>query len=353
MSLANVRAQFGEVVARVVDGVTKLDRLEFDSKEAQQAATIRKMFLAMATDWRVLLIKLADRLHNMRTIAVMPEVNQRATAQETLDVYAPLAHRLGVQQVKWQLEDLAFATLQPKRYAEIEQMVASRTPEREQYVAEVCAAAARQARAPRSIAAELSGRPKHLWSIYEKMVVNGKEFDEIFDLVGLRAIDGERARLLGDARHAARAVAPRPGPVQGLHQPAEVQPLPVAAHDGHRAARQAHRGPDPHPRDAPARRVRHRGALGLQGARHALRDGLDAPAHRHRAGVDRRDRLPRGPEARPRAGRGLRLHAEGPRHRPRREQHARSTSPTPCTPRSATTASARRSTAGSCRSTRG
>jgi GTP diphosphokinase / guanosine-3',5'-bis(diphosphate) 3'-diphosphatase len=187
MSLANVRAQFGEVVARVVDGVTKLDRLEFDSKEAQQAATIRKMFLAMATDWRVLLIKLADRLHNMRTIAVMPEVNQRATAQETLDVYAPLAHRLGVQQVKWQLEDLAFATLQPKRYAEIDQMVASRTPEREQYVAEVCGLL-RDKLSAEHIAADLSGRPKHLWSIYEKMVVNGKEFSEIFDLVGLRAI---------------------------------------------------------------------------------------------------------------------------------------------------------------------
>jgi GTP pyrophosphokinase len=187
MSLAHVRAQFGEVVARVVDGVTKLDRLEFDSKEAQQAATIRKMFLAMASDWRVLLIKLADRLHNMRTIAVMPEVSQRMTAQETLDVYAPLAHRLGVQQVRWQLEDLAFATLQPKRYAEIEQMAATRTPERELYVAEV-SATLRQKLESQQIDAELMGRPKHLWSIYEKMVVNGKEFDEIFDLVGLRAI---------------------------------------------------------------------------------------------------------------------------------------------------------------------
>jgi len=187
MSLEHVRAEFGDVVARVVDGVTKLDRLEFDSKEAQQAATIRKMFLAMATDWRVLLIKLADRLHNMRTVAVMPEVAQRATAQETLDVYAPLAHRLGVQQVKWQLEDLAFATLQPKRYAEIEQMVASRTPEREQYLGEVTDLL-RARLASQGIEVELTGRPKHLWSIYEKMVVNGKEFDEIFDLVGLRAI---------------------------------------------------------------------------------------------------------------------------------------------------------------------
>jgi GTP pyrophosphokinase len=179
--------EFGEQVAAVVDGVTKLDRLEFDSKEAQQAATIRKMFIAMARDWRVLLIKLADRLHNMRTISVMPMPRQRAIAQETLDVYAPLAHRLGVQQVKWQLEDLSFATLHPKRYAEIEQMVATRQPEREAYLEEVMSTLEAKLR-DFDIRAEVRGRPKHLWSIYEKMVIGGKEFDDIFDLVGLRVI---------------------------------------------------------------------------------------------------------------------------------------------------------------------
>ena len=179
--------EFGEQVAAVVDGVTKLDRLEFDSKEAQQAATIRKMFIAMAQDWRVLLIKLADRLHNMRTISVMPMNRQRAIAQETLDVYAPLAHRLGVQQVKWQLEDLSFATLHPKRYAEIEQMVAARQPEREAYLKEVMETLLDKLETF-SIKAEVKGRPKHFWSIYEKMVVGGKEFDEIFDLVGIRVI---------------------------------------------------------------------------------------------------------------------------------------------------------------------
>ncbi len=128
LTLDKVTEEFGPEVAVIVDGVTKLDRLQFDSKEAQQAATVRKMLVAMASDWRVLVIKLADRLHNMRTVAVMPEWKQRRTAQETLDIYAPLAHRLGIQELKWQLEDLAFATLHPKRYAEIEQMVATRAP---------------------------------------------------------------------------------------------------------------------------------------------------------------------------------------------------------------------------------
>ena len=117
-----IERDFGPSVALIVEGVTKLDRLQFDSKEAQQAATVRKMLVAMANDWRVLIIKLADRLHNMRTLSVMPEWKQRRTAQETLDIYAPLAHRLGIQGVKWQLEDLSFATLHPKRFAEIEQI---------------------------------------------------------------------------------------------------------------------------------------------------------------------------------------------------------------------------------------
>ncbi len=203
-------SEFGAQVAAVVDGVTKLDRLEFDSKEAQQAATIRKMFIAMAQDWRVLLIKLADRLHNMRTISVMPMHRQRAIAQETLDVYAPLAHRLGVQQVKWQLEDLSFATLHPKRYAEIEQMVAARQPEREAYLGEVMETLSKKL-VEFGIAAEVRGRPKHFWSIYEKMVVGGKEFDEIFDLVGLRLIvDEER-----DCWAALGAIHALWSPVQG------------------------------------------------------------------------------------------------------------------------------------------
>src|SRR5579862_8825328 len=187
LGLEEIGTELGPAVAGIVDGVTKLDRLQFDSKEQQQAATIRKMLLAMASDWRVLLIKLGDRLHNMRTLAVMPEWKQRRIATETFDVYAPLAHRLGVQQVRWQLEDLAFATLHPRRYAEIEQMVAVRAPERQEYLARVLVSV-RERLALASIEAEVTGRPKHLWSIYEKMVVRGKEFDEIHDLVGMRVV---------------------------------------------------------------------------------------------------------------------------------------------------------------------
>ncbi len=144
VTLKSLEEQFGPDVAAIVDGVTKLDRLEFDSKEAQQAATMRKMLVAMAKDVRVLLIKLADRLHNMRTIASLPEAKQKRIAQETLDIYAPLAHRLGIQDVKWQLEDLAFAVLHPKRYAEIEAMVLQHAGEREAYLDDVISGGTRR-----------------------------------------------------------------------------------------------------------------------------------------------------------------------------------------------------------------
>ncbi len=185
VSLEDVEREFGEGVAAIVDGVTKLERLHFDSREAQQAATMRKMLVAMAKDVRVLIIKLSDRLHNMATLAAMPEWKQVRIAKETIDIYAPLAHRLGMQDMKQQLEDLAFAALHPKRFAEIDHMVSTRTPERELYLTQVLEQV-RGRLAELRIAAEVTGRPKHLWSIYEKMVVKGKEFDEIFDLVGVR-----------------------------------------------------------------------------------------------------------------------------------------------------------------------
>jgi GTP pyrophosphokinase len=187
VDLEQIEREFGPAVAGIVDGVTKLDRLRFGSKEAQQAASMRKLLVAMARDWRVLVIKLADRLHNMRTIEALPEWKRKRIAEETRDIYAPLAHRLGIQEVKWQLEDLSFETLHPKRFAEIAHMVATRAPRRELELAEVLEAV-RSRLNDLGIEADVTGRPKHLWSIYEKMVVRGKEFDEIHDLVAIRVI---------------------------------------------------------------------------------------------------------------------------------------------------------------------
>ena len=183
----DLQRAFGSEVAMIVDGVTKLDRLRFDSREAAQAASFRKMIVAMAKDIRVLLIKLCDRLHNLRTIAALPDWKQERIARETLDIYAPLAHRLGMQEMKQQLEDLSFAALHPKRYAEIEHMVAVRAPERDFYLTQVLEDV-RHRIDELHIQAEVAGRDKHLYSIYEKMVLKDKDFDEINDLVGIRVI---------------------------------------------------------------------------------------------------------------------------------------------------------------------
>ena len=187
VALDAIEADFGAEVTRIVDGVTKLDRVHYDTREQQQAASVRKMIVAIARDLRVLIIKLADRLHNLRTIAVLPAFKQDYIARETLDVYAPLAHRLGMQDVKQQLEDLAFAALEPRRYAEIDQMVQQRAPERDIYLEQVLGNVESRL-AELGISAEVIGRPKHLWSIYEKMVVKGRSFEEIFDLIGIRVL---------------------------------------------------------------------------------------------------------------------------------------------------------------------
>lgn len=187
IDLTDLERDFGADVSLIVDGVTKLDRLHFDSREEQQAASMRKMLVALAKDLRVLIIKLADRLHNMRTLAALPEDKQQRIARETLDIYAPLANRLGMQEVKDQLEDLSLATLHPKRYSQIDQMVQDRSPERDNYVTQLIGDIEKRM-SDLKITAEVHGRPKHLWSIYEKMIVRGRPFDDIYDLIGLRVI---------------------------------------------------------------------------------------------------------------------------------------------------------------------
>ncbi len=187
MDLAEVEQHFGSEVASIVDSVTRLDRLKFNTQEEEQAASMRKMLVAIAKDLRVLVVKLSDRLHNMRTLAALPLEKQHRVARETIDIYAPLANRLGMQDLKLQVEDLAFAALHPKRYAEIDRMVATRAPERDLYLTQVLSSV--EARlAELGIPAQVTGRPKHLWSIYEKMMTKDRSFDEIYDLVGMRVI---------------------------------------------------------------------------------------------------------------------------------------------------------------------
>ena len=186
-SLDEVREEFGDEVAQLVDGVTKLTGITFQSRDDRQAENYRKMMVAMAQDIRVILIKLADRLHNMRTIGAMPKHKQQEKARETLEIFAPLAHRLGIHAIKWELEDLAFATLHPRKYKEIRQLVSQQRDEREDYVARAGDYLSKELEEV-GIEAEISGRAKHFYSIYTKMTKKGREFNEIYDLTAMRVL---------------------------------------------------------------------------------------------------------------------------------------------------------------------
>jgi guanosine-3',5'-bis(diphosphate) 3'-pyrophosphohydrolase len=188
-SIEEVRERFGEEIAGIVDGVTKLTGITFQSRDEAQAENYRKMMVAMASDVRVILIKLADRLHNMRTIDAMPKQKQIEKSRETLEIYAPIAHRLGIHAIKWELEDLAFATLHPRKYREIKELVSQQREDRERYVAEAGEYLASELEAL-GITAQIAGRAKHFYSIYSKMTKKGREFNEIYDLTAMRVIVG-------------------------------------------------------------------------------------------------------------------------------------------------------------------
>src|SRR5438309_191369 len=187
VGLEEVRAEFGDEIAKLVEGVTKLTRVQFQSREQAEAENYRKLIIAMAEDVRVILIKLADRLHNLREIEYLGKQKQVQKAKETLEVYAPLAHRLGIHALKWELEDLAFETLHPRKYEEIKAMVTERRADREGHVSE--AARILQLELDKvDIPVEISGRAKHFYSIYDKMAKKGREFNEIYDLTAMRVI---------------------------------------------------------------------------------------------------------------------------------------------------------------------
>lgn len=187
VTIDEIKQNFGEEVAVLVDGVTKLQKVSLQGEEEEQAENLRKMIIAMARDIRVILIKLADRTHNMRTICYLDKQKQIQKAKETLEIYAPLAHRLGIYSIKWELEDLAFAALHPRKYSELQQMVAQRRADRETYVAQVAEYLQEELKNV-GIESQIEGRAKHFYSIYNKMVRRGKEFNEIYDLTAMRVL---------------------------------------------------------------------------------------------------------------------------------------------------------------------
>ena len=237
--IKEVRAEFGDEIAQLVEGVTKLTRIQFQSREQAEAENYRKMIVAMAQDVRVILIKLADRLHNMRTIEYLGKQKQVQKARETLEVYAPLAHRLGINKLKWELEDLAFATLHPRKYEEIKAMVSERRADREEHVREAAMTLQRELEKV-DIPADIAGRAKHF---YLHLRQDGQEGPRVQrDLrpdrdAGDRGARrrGGRARLLRRAWADPLALEADARPLQGLRRDAEAERLPGSAHDGGRA----------------------------------------------------------------------------------------------------------------------
>ena len=317
--LDELRASFEPDIVQLVEGVTKLTRISFQSREQAEAENYRKMIVAMAQDVRVILIKLADRLHNMRTIEYLGKQKQVQKAKETLEVYAPLAHRLGIHAVKWELEDLSFQILHPRKYSEIKAMVADRRADREAQV-ETAAAELKDDLEKADIPADISGRAKHFYSIYDKMAKKGREFNEIYDLTAMRVLI-ERGGDEGtrDCYAALGIIHALWKPMPGRFKDFIAMPKLNRYRSLHTTVigpnRDAARDPGADARDARGGRVRRRRALALQarplveGRRRVGRLGEDADGLAgRRAG---RGRVHAHAAHRPLRRRGVRLHAEG------------------------------------------
>ena len=254
---------FGATVADLVEGVTKLTRVQYTSKEEEQMENLRKMLMAMAKDIRVILIKICDRLHNMRTMEYQSARKQKEKALETMEIYAPIAHRLGMQRIKWELEDTSLQYLDPIGYKEIADELAARSSAHEEFLAGI------QKRIQERLDEEgihctVYGRVKHIYSIYRKMYAQNKTMDEIFDLYAFRVIVDDIPECYNVLGCHPRPVQAGAGPVQGLYRHPQAQRLPVPAHHRHRPGGHPLRGADPHLGDAPHRRVRHRRPLEVQ-----------------------------------------------------------------------------------------
>ena len=210
ITVPDVEREFGPEIAQIVDGLTKIGNLPFTSKEERQAETYRKLLLSVARDARVIIIKLADRLHNMRTLDWMPEEKKRVIAQETRDIYAPLAHRFGMARVRWELEDLAFKFLEPDDYRTLARQVSTRRGEREELIAQMAIPLKERFTIAGLRDADVSGRPKHLWSIWKKMQKRNKPYEEIFDLLAIRVL----VDTIPDCYHALGVIHEKWKPVQ-------------------------------------------------------------------------------------------------------------------------------------------
>ncbi len=357
-TLDELRADFGDEVAALVDGVTKLDKVKYG--DSAQAETIRKMIVAMSKDIRVLVIKLADRLHNMRTLRYVKQETQERKSRETLEIYAPLAHRLGMNTLKWELEDLAFATMHPKIYDEIVRLVAERAPSRDQFLAQVITQVEADLRGGK-INARVTGRPKHYYSIYQKMIHGDREFSDIYDLVGIRILvdnDQDCYGVLGvlhnrwnplPGRFKDYVAMPKFNMYQSLHttvigpsgKPVEMQIRTVGMHRRAEYGVAAHwkykedmRAPAPRGRPPTRPTPTCSGCASCSTGRTRSRTRASSWTR-----CASRSTAPRS-SCSPRAATSSACRSARPR----------STSPTPSTPRSGTTPSAPGSTAGWCRS---
>ena len=328
-SLDQVREVFGEEIAQLVDGVTKLTGITFQSRDEHQAENYRKMMVAMATDVRVILIKLADRLHNMRTLEALPKQKQLDKARETLEIYAPLAHRLGIHAIKWELEDLAFARLHPRKYDEIKKLVSQQRAERERYVEGAGSFLVEELREV-GIEAQISGRAKHFYSIYSKMTKKGREFNEIYDLTAMRVLVGSVKDCYGAIGIIHSLWKPLPGRFkdfiatpklnlyQALHttvigpegRPLEIQ---IRTPDMHETAEYGIAAHVLYKEQAAARMAK---GDAQREKMTWLRQLLEAEGDQEPA------RLRRGAEGRPVRGRGLRLHPQGRGQEPLRRLDA-------------------------------
>jgi guanosine-3',5'-bis(diphosphate) 3'-pyrophosphohydrolase len=339
VTVEQVRKEFGEEVARCVDGVTKLTKLDFFSAEDRQAESVRKMLLAMVEDIRVIMVKLADRIHNMRTLSYLNAERRQRIARETLEIYAPIAHRLGMGKVRGELEDLAFQYLEPDAYKEIAGAIETSRESNEEFLAEVRRTVEAELRRE-AIPARIDGRLKRPYSVFQKMRRQKILLDQVYDLTALRIVTDSVKNCYAALGVIHNEWRPIPGRIKdfiAIPRPNLYQSL----HTRGRPARADVRGADPHRGDAPHRRGRHRRPLEIQrgpqgsGGRRSAHRLAAAPGGMAAGGAGPR-RVHVHAEGGPVPRRGLHVHAPGQSDRAAARRHAHRLSPTPFTPTWAT-----------------